>query len=140
MRARDVPMKVLGFHIEREHVGEQHGERACDVLDGVRFQIGRRLQRSLPQFACGWATNSFVVSIVGLARFVEAIARQLVTAAAVKADDRRSGIPEAADRMLSGLKAPRVLSSELPKLDRFRSGRPTDPDTSRQLPRLAALW
>ncbi len=47
MRAADVPVEILGLHIERKGVGQQAVERRGNLLDGVVRQIGRRIQ------ACG---------------------------------------------------------------------------------------
>jgi hypothetical protein len=45
VRTRDVPMKVLGLEIEREHVGKKLIERCGDVAPGVGAKVGRGLQR-----------------------------------------------------------------------------------------------
>ena len=42
MRARDVPVEVLSFDVQREHIGEQYVERARNILDRVSFQVSRR--------------------------------------------------------------------------------------------------
>ena len=44
MRPADVPMEILGLHIERKRVSQQPVERLRDLLDGFVRQIGRRVQ------------------------------------------------------------------------------------------------
>ena len=46
MRTGHVPMEVLRFQIKREHVREDHVERAGDIQHGGRLQVGRRAKRS----------------------------------------------------------------------------------------------
>ena len=44
VRSAHVPMKVLGLHIKREHIGQQRIESAADVFDGFDAEIaGRRI-------------------------------------------------------------------------------------------------
>jgi hypothetical protein len=45
---RDVPVKVLRFHIELKHVGEQHCKRARYIACGVGRKVSGRIKRSLP--------------------------------------------------------------------------------------------
>src|SRR5437867_7186662 len=45
----NVPMKVLGLQIEREHVCQQPIERASDVADGVRLEVSRGFERGDPR-------------------------------------------------------------------------------------------
>src|SRR6478672_3646963 len=40
MRSADMPVEVLGLHVEREHVGEQRIQRTDDVLARIVAQIG----------------------------------------------------------------------------------------------------
>ena len=42
MRARDVPVEILGLEIERDHVGQQDVEAARHVLAGVGAKVVRR--------------------------------------------------------------------------------------------------
>src|SRR5262249_25949607 len=49
VRARDVPVKVLGFQVEGEHVGEQDIQRARELPHGLRLEVVRRVERSSPQ-------------------------------------------------------------------------------------------
>jgi len=45
MRTADVPMEVLGLHIDRERVGKQSVERRRDAAHGLVGKIGRRVER-----------------------------------------------------------------------------------------------
>src|SRR5262245_6782139 len=40
MRSADMPVEVLGLHVEREHVGEERIQRTGDVPARVVAQIG----------------------------------------------------------------------------------------------------
>ena len=44
VRPRYVPVEVLGLQVQREHVGEQDGERAGDIPRRGRSQIRRRIE------------------------------------------------------------------------------------------------
>ncbi len=52
MRPRYVPVKVLRFQVQCEHVGKKNSERAGNFLNGAGFQIGRRVERSHPPRPC----------------------------------------------------------------------------------------
>jgi len=42
-------VKVLGFQVQREHVGQQRVERAGNFHDGIGLQVGRGVERGLAQ-------------------------------------------------------------------------------------------
>ena len=46
VRSRHVPVKILRFQVQREHIRKKHIERTGNVLNGLRFQVRTRLQRS----------------------------------------------------------------------------------------------
>ena len=45
MRAAHVPMKILGFHIEREHIGQQRPQGVANFLDAGTLKIGGCIER-----------------------------------------------------------------------------------------------
>src|SRR6266567_6945331 len=45
MRAAHVPVKILGFHVEREHIRENGIHSACYVFGGRMRQIRSRCER-----------------------------------------------------------------------------------------------
>src|SRR6516162_3566781 len=49
VRARHMPMEILGLQIKRKHIGEQDIERAGNLRHGVGAQVGRRIERGDPQ-------------------------------------------------------------------------------------------
>src|SRR5262245_45692084 len=48
VRPGNMPMKILGLQVQREHVGQQPVERAGDVADGVGFEVGGGFERGDP--------------------------------------------------------------------------------------------
>src|SRR6266436_8178523 len=50
MRTRHVPMKVLRFQIQGEHVGEQDIQRARDILHCIRLEVASCVEWSGPGF------------------------------------------------------------------------------------------
>src|SRR5207249_10965419 len=52
MRARDVPVKVLGLDIQGERVGQERIERSGDILRSLGHQVRRRVQWRFPQSLC----------------------------------------------------------------------------------------
>src|ERR1700722_20097556 len=49
MRTRHVPMKVLRFHVQCEHVRQQDIQRAGYVPDSIRTEVCRCFERGLSQ-------------------------------------------------------------------------------------------
>ena len=47
MRPRDVPVEVLRFQIEAEHIRQQNVERASDLPNGIRLHASRRVGRTI---------------------------------------------------------------------------------------------
>src|SRR5229473_7941112 len=66
MRTRHVPMKVLGFQIQSEHVGEQDIQRARKIPHGIRLQVAWRVERSGPCFGISNSNLHFLSPFVSL--------------------------------------------------------------------------
>jgi hypothetical protein len=49
VRARHVPVEVLGLQVERQHVRQEDVERTGDVAHRIGLEIGAGLQRRGPQ-------------------------------------------------------------------------------------------
>ena len=49
MRAAHVPMEILGFHIEREYIGQQRPQGVANFLDAGTFKIGGCIEALRPR-------------------------------------------------------------------------------------------
>src|SRR5205807_1412195 len=52
VRTRHMPMEVLRFQVEREHIREQGIERPGNVAHSIGREISRRRERRFAQFLC----------------------------------------------------------------------------------------
>src|SRR5262249_28529769 len=65
MRSGYVPVKIFRLQVEGKHIREQDVERARDVAHGIRFKVGRRLERRhSPRFGVG--NHRFLLSTLPL--------------------------------------------------------------------------